>query len=456
MKLSYKIFLGICIPSIIAIIAVSTILTNKSFNRNIENETNRCIQEFRIIEININNSIESSTSEMKEIIRAYSSYYKNKNIDLCYYENKNETYKSQDFIVLKNPELLNVSDNNVLTTIQNMQGEYYILISTKLSNDQVLVYIRNINSIYQIRNDLIKLSAILVIIILLFIALIAYTISKTLTKPLNKMQKEMVKLSKGDYKINLKETKNEFGNLAKSFNQMSKELENRNNELMDMINNKQVFIDNLSHEINTPLTSILGYAELLEKANCTEEQSIKFLKNIQEETKRINDIHKKLLLLSYKKNSDLEKKYVNSEKIFSEVKESINFKIEKHNINLIINNLLNEIYGDETLIRMCIINLIANAINASKDGSKIKVNGFEKDNNIYIQVIDEGQGISEENIEKIVEPFYRIDKARSRKNGGAGLGLSICKSIMQIHNGSLEIESKIGEGSTFTLRFPKI
>lgn len=456
MKLSFKIFLCICIPSIIAILVTSKILITKSFSRNIESETNRCIQEFRVIEVNIENSINNSTSDAKDIIKAYSDYYRNKRIDLVYYENGNETYKSKDFIVLENLEILNVTNDNVLTTIQNMQGEYFVLVSTKLSNGQVLIYVRNINSIYEIRSDLIRLSAILILIILIFIAIIAYIVSKTLTKPLNKMQKEMIKLSKGDYKINLKESKNEFGSLAKSFNQMSKELESRNNELIEMINSKQVFIDNLSHEINTPLTSILGYAELLEKANCSEEQSRRFLINIQEETKRINDIHKKLLLLSYKKNADLDKTYIMADRIFSELRQTIRFKLEMNNINLKIQNSLNRIYCDETLMVMCISNLVSNAINASKNGSEVLVNAFEQDDKIVIQVIDKGQGISKENIEKIVEPFYRVDKARSRKNGGAGLGLSICKSIMQIHNGSLEIESKIGEGSIFTIKLPKI
>jgi len=454
MKLSYKIFLGICIPSIIAIVICTSLLLVKSFSRNIENEINRCIQEFAIIEENIENAFENSTSEDKLVIEAYANFYENKGISFIYYENMVETYKSAKFIKIKDTSLICVLENEMLTTIQNMQGEYYVLLSTKLNNNQVLIYVRNINSIYETRKELINISLILIILTLFLVAVIAYIISKTLTKPLNKIQKEILKLSKGDYNIKLKEGKNEFGSLAKSFNEMSKELENRNNELIEMVNSKQMFIDNLSHEINTPLTSILGYAELLEKANCTEEQKIKFLINIQNESKRINDIHKKLLLISYKKNVDFEKKLIQMENVFEKIKESLKFKLEEHKISLIIQNSLKNLYADETLVIMCIINLISNAINASKEGSKIIINCFEQEDKKYIQVIDEGQGISKENIEKIVEPFYRVDKARSRKNGGAGLGLSICQSIMQLHNGKLKIESKIGEGSTFILEFP--
>lgn len=231
---------------------------------------------------------------------------------------------------------------------------------------------------------------------------------------------------------------------------MSKELEKRNNELIESANSKQLFIDNLSHEMNTPLTSIQGYAELMQKANLTEEQRGKYLSYIQSESKRISDMYKKLLLISYKKNADLDFKNVDINNIFSEVYKTLKERLNSKNMDLIINNQLESIYGDETLIIMCVSNLVKNAINVSDQDSKIIINDKK-----YIQVVDYGSGISKENIVKIKEPFYRVDKVRSRKNGGAGLGLSICKSIMELHNGCLKIESNIGKGSIFILEFPK-
>lgn len=461
MKLSGKIFLGICIPSIIAIILISAILIINSFQTNIDREFNRCVQEFRIIEENIENSINASNNNSNEnnesdkyVIKSYADYYDKNGIDFVYYKNRSLKYKSKDYLEIKNEELLDVQNEDIATTINKINKKHCLLISSKLSNEGVLIYVRNIDDIYNTRNNLIIISTILIIVIIGIIAIIAYKISKKLTNPLVEMQNQMLKVSKGDYNVNLKEGKNEIGVLAKNFNKMSKELENRDNELVEMINSKQVFIDNLSHEINTPLTSIIGYAELLEKANCTEEQKSKFLVNIQGEAKRINDIHKKLLLLSYKKNADFERMPNDFNKILEEVKNTIKFKLEQHNINLIINNTLKQIMCDETLIIMCISNLISNAINASRDESKIIINSYEQNNIAHIEVVDEGQGISKENIEKIIEPFYRVDKARSRANGGAGLGLSICKNIMQLHNGELKIESELGKGSCFILEFP--
>lgn len=455
MKLSVKIFLGICIPLIIALIFISNILINRSFSNDIENETNRGIQEFYLIEENVKSSFLQSTSSNDVIIKSYGDYYVENGLYFIYFKNGKQIYTSNESINLENSELLNVKIDNVLTQCKQFNNEHYLLISSKVTAGNVLVYARNVDSIYKIRRDLINLSIILIITILIVVAIIAYIISKTLTKPLNKMKVEMEKLSKGNFDIRLKESRNEFGTLSKSFNKMSEELKNRDEELLDLVNSKQTFIDNLSHEINTPLTTILGYTELLERAECTEEQRIRFLDNIKKETLRIKEIHKNLLLLSYKRNSDLEMKNTPSEEIFSNIKESVAFKIKQKNIKLTVNNRIQEFFGDATLIEMCISNLVSNAVNASNENSNIIIDSYEDDKNVYIKVIDEGQGISKENIEKILEPFYRVDKARSRKNGGAGLGLAICNSIMKMHNGNIRIESELGKGSVFYLQFPK-
>ena len=153
--------------------------------------------------------------------------------------------------------------------------------------------------------------------------------------------------------------------------------------------------------------------------------------------------------------ADLDFKNVNINNVFSEIYKTLKERLDSKNIDLIINNQLENIYGDETLIIMCVSNLVKNAINVSDVNSKIIINALKINDKKYIQVVDYGPGISKENIAKITEPFYRVDKVRSRKNGGAGLGLSICKSIMELHKGDLKIESDIGKGSIFILEFPE-
>lgn len=449
MKLSFKIFLGICIPSIIVAVIISTIVINQNHETNIEAERQSIIQNLRAIERNLT-SVDESYG--KQIVQLVSNSYSKKGMHILYY-NKNAEFNNSEIINSDTIEYDKVPDAQYYVEEQVIDNSNYIIGTTKISDGRYVSIEKNINSVYQKRKDLINNCLYILAISIIVIAIIAYIISKTITRPLTRMQKEMKKLSKGNFNINLKEGHDEFGKLAKNFNNMSKELEKRNNELVESANSKQLFIDNLSHEMNTPLTSIQGYAELMQKANLNDEQKQKYLKYIQDEGKRIQDMYKKLLLLSYKKNSDFEKKDVAMTEVFSEVEDTFKERLNDAEIELIINNQLSTIYGDETLIIMSISNLIKNAMNVSEKNTKIMVNAFSMNDKKYIQVVDQGPGISEENIKKITEPFYRVDKVRSRKNGGAGLGLSICKSIMEMHGGRLLIESELGKGSIFTLEF---
>lgn len=452
MKLSVKIFLGICIPALIAIIAISGILIEQSFNTNLDLQLNVYIQEFQNISTNIENSINKSDDYL-ELVKFVSEHYQTKNIYLAYYENRKLIYTSNEEIVLNDIKLLDVANDKYNVIIQKNKDGYYAFITFKIKDNGNIVYIKDLNSVYEKRQSLIKLCIEIVSIFIVIITLIAYIISKTLTRPLLRISNEMSKLSNGNYDISLKEGKDEVGLLIHEFNNMSKELEKRNKELLELINSKQLFIDNLSHEMNTPLTSILGYSTLLENAILSDEQKVKYLRYIKEETKRISEMYKKLLIISYKENSNIDKNKIDIVELIDDVIRELDSKLREHHIKINVQNNLSHIYGDKLLINLALSNLIRNAINASDDNSAIIIKCYHENNKSYICVIDSGTGIEEEQILKIVEPFYRVDKARSRKKGGAGLGLSIVTRVMQLHNGSLKIESKLGEGSTFILIF---
>ena len=457
MKLSFKIFLGICIPAIISVLVISMILINNSHETNIASLTNQAIFEVQKIESSIEETLNEDGTINYSLISIVDEFYKDKAGNLFLYNiDGNIEYNGTENRRLKNNSLLSVPSGKYYSFLDTETDKKNIYISSRLNDDIILVYEKDIGEIFILRENLIKICLFTMLIGIFIIALIAFIIAKTLTKPLDDMQLEMYRLSRGDFNIELKEGKDEFGILAKSFNKMSKEIESRSIELLELASSKQLLIDNLSHEMNTPLTSILGYAELIEKANLSEEQRVKYLRYIQEESKRIMDMYKKLLLISYKKNTELEKKDIDLFKVFNEVEVNLRQRLAENKIELIINNQLNEVYGDETIIIMCVSNLVKNAINVSKENDKIIINAFMMDKNYYIQVIDQGSGISKEDIKKITEPFYRVDKVRSRKNGGAGLGLAICQSIMEMHGGRLKIESELGKGSIFILEFPVI
>lgn len=452
MRLSLKIFLGICIPAISITFILVSILVTKSFNTNLEIELNLYIQEFQTII----NTIEDSTSDSmtyEEAVRYVSDYYKEKDIYLAYYKDKQLIYSSDEKIKLKNMQLLDVMDDKYNTIVEKSGDDYYSFLAIKINDKENLVYIRDLNYVYNERANMVRLCIFIVVFFILFISIIAYIISKTLTKPLLTLKKEMVKLSNGNYNVSLKEGKDEIGLLLHEFNNMSKELAKSNAKLLEQINSKQLFIDNLSHEMNTPLTSISGYSDLLINAVLTDKQRQKYLKYIKEETNRINEMYKKLLVISYKENNNIDIVKINCDDMFSEIERELKSKLKEKKIKLDIDNQLPFLEGDKVLISLAISNLVRNAIDASLENSQVIIKTYQKEHKKYIVVTDMGRGIAKEQIAKIVEPFYRIDKARSRKNGGAGLGLSIVTRVMQLHRGQLKIISEIGKGSSFILEF---
>lgn len=220
------------------------------------------------------------------------------------------------------------------------------------------------------------------------------------------------------------------------------------------------FVANVSHELRTPLTTIKSYAETLIDGAITEEEiAMKFLGVINHESDRMTALVQDLLELSKLDNkqtkftmeqldlNQLVKDSVDKYQIHAEKKRQIlTFHQPKHNYN---------IYGDVYRVEQVLKNIISNAIKYSPEEAIVNVTITEDIKNINVVIEDTGFGISEQDLERIFDRFYRVDKARSREMGGTGLGLAIAKEIMEYHGGNITVESVLGEGTTFYLSFPK-
>lgn len=222
---------------------------------------------------------------------------------------------------------------------------------------------------------------------------------------------------------------------------------------------RQDFVANVSHELKTPLTSIKGFVEtLLEGAIDDKENNRQFLKIIHEHADRLDSLVNDLLDLSYLESKEirLEKEGINvrslAERILSGCKSQLKKKdVEAHN------NLVGEltIKADKGKIEQVLTNLIDNAIKFNQEHGSLDIYGEETQDRIKITVEDSGIGIPAKDAPRIFERFYRVDKARSRKLGGTGLGLSIVKHIVELHGGTVGVESSEGLGSKFYFYLPK-
>lgn len=219
------------------------------------------------------------------------------------------------------------------------------------------------------------------------------------------------------------------------------------------------FVANVSHELKTPITSIKGFSEtLLDSSEEDEETRTKFLKIINEESHRIKLLIDDLLILSKLEKDELEIEPIelSTKKLFEDIRPIIEQKAEEKDIKfecLLSNEIIFE--AEPEKIRQILINLLANAINYTPSSGTITLQASETEKEVCLSVSDTGIGMSKDALSRIFERFYRVDKARSRDTGGTGLGLAIVKHIVEVHQGWIEVDSEIGEGTTFNVYLPK-
>jgi len=213
------------------------------------------------------------------------------------------------------------------------------------------------------------------------------------------------------------------------------------------------FVANVSHELKTPLTSIKGFVETLINGAMEDKKNSKdFLKIIQDHAERLNSLVNDLLDLSYleSKSAELELSRLDISELIKNILLSFGFQLKQNKVEA-ANNIVSGTFvkADRDKIEQVMTNLIDNAIKFNKEGGFIKVNAEDLGSNLKVIVEDSGQGIPIKDAPRIFERFYRVDKARSRQLGGTGLGLSIVKHIIELHGGSVGVESTEGLGSKF-------
>lgn len=212
------------------------------------------------------------------------------------------------------------------------------------------------------------------------------------------------------------------------------------------------FTSNVSHELKSPLTSIMGFAEMIKSDMVTDEKDIKeFSGMIYKESSRLLQLIEELLSLSKLNEENIVlKENVNVRKVAEDVADSLSFEAKKKNIDIEIEGE-GEIISANTLIYEMLFNLVSNSIKYSNDDKVVRIKIEDEKDKMSISVEDQGIGIKREEIPRIFERFYTVDKSRSKQNGGTGLGLSIVKHIINVLKGNISVESDPGKGTKFTI-----
>ena len=283
-------------------------------------------------------------------------------------------------------------------------------------------------------------------VIVVFVLLTSLIIRKTLS-PLKSLSEGTKSIAEGDYtkRVSIK-TKDEIGSLANDFNSMAEAVEKHANALEESEKRTTLLMGNLTHELKTPLTAISGYAQTLLSVKLTEEDKNDALSYIHAESKRLDRLSKKMIrLLEIESNTEITFEKIEVESLFDAVIQACAQTAKSKNVNLVKKECNCIVFGDFDLLCTVFMNLTDNAIKASKEGDSVEL--FAEKGCICVR--DYGAGIPKDEINRITEPFYMVDKSRSRKNGGAGLGLALVQLILKHHGFTLRIESQPNIGSTF-------
>ena len=301
-----------------------------------------------------------------------------------------------------------------------------------------------------------------------------------LIKPLEKLNHVSEEIAQGDYatRVNVK-SHDEIGLLAQKFNIMAQAVSDHVDELNDMVHRREQFVADFTHEIKTPMTSIIGYADTMRSLELPREEQMMALGYIFSEGKRLESMSQKLFELIYLRRHDIEKARVHMADLCAEVVKVVEPAYENRHLTIETEIEDTVLTVNRELLVTALVNLMDNARKASEEGQQVEVTGKFVDNmacNIRkdktdigeaesaddgkctrayeICIIDHGIGMTKEQAERICDEFYMADKSRARKEGGAGIGMSLVAIILEHHNAVLSVESEPGCGTTMRILLP--
>lgn len=336
-------------------------------------------------------------------------------------------------------------------TLHYQDSEY--LICKYTTKNRLSIY--HLTCIDYVKDKLRNLTMYMIVItfsVMVVMSIIVALILRHSLRSLKELNATAADIAKGNYdkRVNVR-GKNEIATLGTTFNQMAEAVETRTKSLEESERQKTLFMGNLTHELKTPLAAISGYAQTLLTVRLDEADEAEALGYIDEECKRLERLSKKMLrLLELDTEQKLELHEIPVRQLFERTGRLCRKLLETKGVTLRYEEHGECFLAEEDLMTEVLVNLVDNANKASKQGDTIRL--IANDHQILVQ--DTGCGIPEEEQKKILEPFYMIDKSRSRKNGGAGLGLALTALILKRHDVTLAIESEEGKGTTMILNFP--
>ncbi len=459
MKFIYKITAAmVCLLSFILGISGS-LLISISFNDSLKREKETASNSYKMVmnTLYVVNSIDTK----------YSNAGISKTLDQIYVQNPVWSalrLKSSDSIIYENGAAsasLNgnivheYEDSLLVSFFKDDDGKNYLQLSGSLIVSDRTLYLDmayDISPIFASKELMQKSYQRIFIIMVIVCAFISYAIAWVLTRSLIRLSRAAKEIADGNLSYRLRKSSNdEIGMLTMDFNTMADKLENSFADLTNAMDRQERFMGSFAHELKTPMTSIIGYADLLRSQALDYNEQADAANYIFSEGKRLENLSLKLLDILVMGNKEVSFSPESPAGIISNLVEYLKPIFGKSGIYLQYKCENGVCLMEPDLIRSMLINLMDNSRKAMDEGGNIFVNSVMTPDGCEIQIIDNGRGIPDDAMEHLTEAFYRVDKSRSRMQGGAGLGLSLCNEIVKLHKGDMRFESRIGNGTCVTV-----
>ena len=355
------------------------------------------------------------------------------------------------------------TDQKAAYEIREEEGEYYIATVSVVTIGEASYYvntIKNITDLFTQRKVQYRIFTVGLLVFLLGTMLVTAVLSGWITHPLRRLAQTARKIGEGQYELRAQENeKDEIGELAAEFNNMTEKLVQNMQELKEAAIRQEDFVGSFSHELKTPLTSIIGYSDMLRSRPVTEEERMIYADYIYRQGRRLENLSKKMLELIVLRRGEFQMREICLKELLDEICEEMKPVLEKKEISMEV--FCEDLYvtGEQDLLKTVLLNLIDNSVKAI-EGKKmpegrgqIYIRGMQNEEGVTLTVADNGKGIPQEEIHRVTESFYMVDKSRKHENGNAGLGLSICQRVLELHHAELMLESQIGEGTSAKILF---
>jgi signal transduction histidine kinase len=357
-------------------------------------------------------------------------------------------------------------DDKISYGIRKTEEKVFFLAVSRniLSGHDVCIGIcRDITEIYNDRTDLMRRYSAALAGLIVIGCIAIYFVARYITRPIRILEKVTEDIAGGNLERRSHyRSADEIGRLSAGMNKMADKISEQMNEIRAEAEKKEIeakqkedFTAAFAHELKTPLTSIIGYADMLNSIELSEQEKREAYYYIFSQGKRLESLSHKLLELIGMDKNELILRPVNTLNIQDNLRNTMRPIFSKRSVNGKISMEKGTILGDYELLLSLFYNLLDNAVKAVDKDGFILFKGTVVPEGYQIKVVDNGRGIPENEIGRITEAFYMVDKSRSRKEGGAGIGLALCSRIAELHNASLKIASQPGEGTVMCVTFPK-